>query len=224
MLRTPSRRLKKGEQPDEEEALETRFAGGDVAHGPRTAVEAIRSGKIAAHAIDAWLRLGKIMDQRARPVVDVAAFYPDTAIKLDDELVAGELPYRHASVQTERLDRKVPDRVHRTAAPAVTEQRPGTRAGDQGQLRTSYLALPHEFLHWLVLRTLLAESHTCDFISSLYRRDAGRRRSGGPRGPLGARKANELDRSCFVPAAGDLLKAHGRLQNPLPLRRLLVFS
>jgi NADPH-dependent glutamate synthase beta subunit-like oxidoreductase len=32
------------------------FAGGDVAHGPRTAVEAIRSGKIAAHAIDAWLR------------------------------------------------------------------------------------------------------------------------------------------------------------------------
>jgi NADH-quinone oxidoreductase subunit F len=32
------------------------FAGGDVAHGPRTAVEAIRSGKIAAHSIDAWLR------------------------------------------------------------------------------------------------------------------------------------------------------------------------
>jgi formate hydrogenlyase subunit 6/NADH:ubiquinone oxidoreductase subunit I len=31
------------------------FAGGDVAHGPRTAVEAIRSGKIAAAAIDAWL-------------------------------------------------------------------------------------------------------------------------------------------------------------------------
>jgi NADH-quinone oxidoreductase subunit F len=32
------------------------FAGGDVEHGPRTAVEAIRSGKIAANAIDAWLR------------------------------------------------------------------------------------------------------------------------------------------------------------------------
>ncbi|HZV55521.1 MAG TPA: FAD-dependent oxidoreductase [Rhodocyclaceae bacterium] len=31
------------------------FAGGDVAHGPRTAVEAIRSGKIAAYSIDAWL-------------------------------------------------------------------------------------------------------------------------------------------------------------------------
>ena len=32
------------------------FAGGDVEQGPRTAVEAIRSGKIAANAIDAWLR------------------------------------------------------------------------------------------------------------------------------------------------------------------------
>jgi len=32
------------------------FAGGDVEHGPRTVVEAIRSGKIAADAIDAWLR------------------------------------------------------------------------------------------------------------------------------------------------------------------------
>jgi NADH-quinone oxidoreductase subunit F len=32
------------------------FAGGDVEHGPRTAVEAVRSGKIAASAIDAWLR------------------------------------------------------------------------------------------------------------------------------------------------------------------------
>ena len=37
------------------------FAGGDVEHGPRTAVEAIRSGKIAADAIDAWLR-GAPMD------------------------------------------------------------------------------------------------------------------------------------------------------------------
>ena len=32
------------------------YAGGDVEHGPRTVVEAIRSGKIAASAIDAWLR------------------------------------------------------------------------------------------------------------------------------------------------------------------------
>jgi NADPH-dependent glutamate synthase beta subunit-like oxidoreductase/formate hydrogenlyase subunit 6/NADH:ubiquinone oxidoreductase subunit I len=37
------------------------FAGGDGQHGPRTAVEAIRSGKIAAAAIDAWLR-GAAMD------------------------------------------------------------------------------------------------------------------------------------------------------------------
>ena len=37
------------------------FAGGDAEHGPRTAVEAIRSGKIAAAAIDAWLR-GAAMD------------------------------------------------------------------------------------------------------------------------------------------------------------------
>ena len=32
------------------------FAGGDAQHGPRTAVESVRSGKIAAAAIDAWLR------------------------------------------------------------------------------------------------------------------------------------------------------------------------
>jgi NADH-quinone oxidoreductase subunit F len=37
------------------------FAGGDGQHGPRTAVEAIRSGKIAAASIDAWLR-GAAMD------------------------------------------------------------------------------------------------------------------------------------------------------------------
>ena len=37
------------------------FAGGDAQHGPRTAVEAIRSGKIAAASIDAWLR-GAPMD------------------------------------------------------------------------------------------------------------------------------------------------------------------
>ncbi len=37
------------------------FAGGDAEHGPRTAVEAIRSGKIAAASIDAWLR-GATMD------------------------------------------------------------------------------------------------------------------------------------------------------------------
>ena len=37
------------------------FAGGDGQQGPRTAVEAIRAGKIAAASIDAWLR-GAAMD------------------------------------------------------------------------------------------------------------------------------------------------------------------
>jgi NADH-quinone oxidoreductase subunit F len=37
------------------------FAGGDAQHGPRTVVEAIRAGKIAAAGIDAWLR-GTAMD------------------------------------------------------------------------------------------------------------------------------------------------------------------
>ena len=37
------------------------FAGGDVEHGPRLAVDAIRSGKIAAASIDAWLS-GEEMD------------------------------------------------------------------------------------------------------------------------------------------------------------------
>ena len=44
------------------------FAGGDAEHGPRTAVEAIRSGKIAAASIDAWLH-GMPMDaETGRPV------------------------------------------------------------------------------------------------------------------------------------------------------------
>ncbi len=42
------------------------FAGGDAQHGPRTAVEAIRSGKIAAASIDAWLR-GMPVDARMYP-------------------------------------------------------------------------------------------------------------------------------------------------------------
>ena len=32
-----------------------------------------------------WLRHASLLDRRAKPVIDVAAFYPDTAIKLDDE-------------------------------------------------------------------------------------------------------------------------------------------
>lgn len=43
------------------------FAGGDVAHGPRTAVEAIRSGKIAAYAIDAWLNGARLDSAVGKP-------------------------------------------------------------------------------------------------------------------------------------------------------------
>ena len=44
------------------------FAGGDGQHGPRTAVEAIRSGKIAAASIDAWLRGTSIDNVTGTPV------------------------------------------------------------------------------------------------------------------------------------------------------------
>jgi NADPH-dependent glutamate synthase beta subunit-like oxidoreductase/formate hydrogenlyase subunit 6/NADH:ubiquinone oxidoreductase subunit I len=44
------------------------FAGGDAQQGPRTVVEAIRAGKIAAAGIDAWLRGGIADGTIARPV------------------------------------------------------------------------------------------------------------------------------------------------------------
>ena len=44
-------------------------------------------------ALAAWLKYGPLLDQRAKPLIDVAAFYPDTSLKLDDELVR----YRWAS-------------------------------------------------------------------------------------------------------------------------------
>ena len=44
------------------------FAGGDGQHGPRTAVEAIRSGKIAAASIDAWLREKPLDEAIGKPV------------------------------------------------------------------------------------------------------------------------------------------------------------
>lgn len=52
-------------------------------------------GNLASNdqAIDAWLRNARLMDVRAKPVIDVAAFYPDTYLKLDDEV----LRYRWAS-------------------------------------------------------------------------------------------------------------------------------
>ena len=44
-------------------------------------------------ALAAWLKYAPFLDQRAKPVIDVAAFYPDTSLKLDDEMVR----YRWAS-------------------------------------------------------------------------------------------------------------------------------
>ena len=44
------------------------FAGGDGQQGPRTAVEAIRAGKIAAASIDAWLRGVAIEATAGKPV------------------------------------------------------------------------------------------------------------------------------------------------------------
>ncbi len=44
------------------------FAGGDGQRGPRTAVEAIRAGKIAAAGIDAWLRGAAIDASIGKPV------------------------------------------------------------------------------------------------------------------------------------------------------------
>jgi hypothetical protein len=38
-------------------------------------------------AIDAWLKHAPLLDRRAKPLIDVAVFYPDTAIKLDDEAI-----------------------------------------------------------------------------------------------------------------------------------------
>ena len=51
------------------------FAGGDAQQGPRTAVEAIRAGKIAAAAIDAWLR-GAPMDKTTGKPVRRAELVP----------------------------------------------------------------------------------------------------------------------------------------------------
>lgn len=52
-------------------------------------------GNLSANdqATDAWVRNAHMLDERAKPVIDVATFYPDTALKLDDEV----LRYRWAS-------------------------------------------------------------------------------------------------------------------------------
>jgi NADH-quinone oxidoreductase subunit F len=74
------------------------FAGGDAEHGPRTAVEAIRSGKIAAASIDAWLR-GVLMDAVGQPVrrADVIPL----------EVVAHDRTYLPRAVMPERTVEEV---------------------------------------------------------------------------------------------------------------------
>ncbi len=75
------------------------FAGGDVEHGPRTAVEAIRSGKIAANGIDAWLR-GAAMDDAV-----------GTAVRRDDviplRVVAADRTHLPRAVMPERTVEEV---------------------------------------------------------------------------------------------------------------------
>ena len=58
------------------------FAGGDAQQGPRTVVEAIRAGKIAAASIDAWLR-GTAMDKSIGKPVRRTEVTPLSIIAVD---------------------------------------------------------------------------------------------------------------------------------------------
>jgi NADPH-dependent glutamate synthase beta subunit-like oxidoreductase/NADH:ubiquinone oxidoreductase subunit F (NADH-binding)/ferredoxin len=75
------------------------FAGGDVEHGPRTAVEAVRSGKIAAEAIDAWLR-GAAMEETAGTAVRRADVLPL-------RVVAGDRTHLPRAIMPERTAEEV---------------------------------------------------------------------------------------------------------------------
>ena len=44
-------------------------------------------------AVDKWIRYAPLLDQRAKPLIDVAVFYPDTADKLDDAGTALDGPF-----------------------------------------------------------------------------------------------------------------------------------
>jgi len=70
------------------------FAGGDGQHGPRTAVEAIGSGKIAAASIDAWLR---------GVTPDAAAGKPVRRAEVDPlPVVAGDRSHKRRAVMPEK--------------------------------------------------------------------------------------------------------------------------
>lgn len=68
------------------------FAGGDVAHGPRTAVEAIRSGKIAAASIDAWLNGTRLDNSVGKPQRRAEVIALDIAPRDRSYLHRAEMP------------------------------------------------------------------------------------------------------------------------------------
>ncbi|MDD5295444.1 MAG: FAD-dependent oxidoreductase [Rhodocyclaceae bacterium] len=68
------------------------FAGGDVAHGPRTAVEAIRSGKIAAFSMDAWLRGVPMAAEAGKPVMRAEVIPLQVAAPKRSHLPRAEMP------------------------------------------------------------------------------------------------------------------------------------
>ena len=94
------------------------FAGGDVEHGPRTVVEAVRSGKIAAASIDAWLR-GEPIDPSAGQPVRRADVIP---LRVRAARSHPSPPRRDARAERRRgprprqlrPDRRGPDRRHGT--------------------------------------------------------------------------------------------------------------
>lgn len=68
------------------------FAGGDVAHGPRTAVEAIRSGKIAAWSIHAWLTGHKLDATVGKPQRRAEVVPLDVPPRIRSYLHRAEMP------------------------------------------------------------------------------------------------------------------------------------
>jgi formate hydrogenlyase subunit 6/NADH:ubiquinone oxidoreductase subunit I len=70
------------------------FAGGDAQYGPRLVVDAIRSGKIAAAGIDAWLRDAPMDADVGKPV------RRDDVIPL--QVLAQDRTYRSRAVMPER--------------------------------------------------------------------------------------------------------------------------
>ena len=97
------------------------FAGGDGQHGPRTAVEAIRSGKIAAAAIDAWLR-GAPLDAATGQPVRRAEVTPLT-------VAAGDRTHLRRAVMPEKSVEEVRRRGQLRPDRGGADRRDGARRG-----------------------------------------------------------------------------------------------